>query len=89
MSSVYVVLMPGGIFAVIDHVGDAGVDNTSTHRIDPALAKSAAVSAGFVVEAESDVLSHPEDDHTKMVFDSTIRGETDRFILKLRKPDQE
>jgi len=89
MASVYAVLKPGGIFAVIDHVGNAGVDNSSTHRLDPALAKAAAVSTGFIVEAESDVLSHPDDDHTKMVFDSTIRGETDRFILKLRKPDQE
>jgi predicted methyltransferase len=89
MASVYAVLKPGGIFAVIDHVGNAGVDNKSTHRIDPALAKAAAASAGFVVEAEGDVLSHPEDDHTKMVFDPTIRGETDRFVLKLRKPDQE
>ncbi len=89
MASVYAVLKPGGVFAVIDHVGNADVDNTSTHRIDPALAKAAAISAGFVVEAEGDVLSHPEDDHTKKVFDPTIRGETDRFILKLRKPGAE
>ena len=89
MASVYSVLRPGGVFAVIDHVGDAGVDNSSLHRLDPELAKAAAISAGFVVEAEGDVLSHPEDDHTKKVFDPTIRGETDRFILKLRKPDAE
>jgi len=89
MASVYAVLRPGGVFAVIDHVGNACADNTSIHRIDPELAKVAAISAGFVVEAEGDVLSHPEDDHTKKVFDPTIRGETDRFILKLRKPDAE
>lgn len=89
MASVYAVLKPGGVFAVIDHVGDADADNTSLHRLDPKLAKAVAVSAGFVVEAEGDVLSHPDDDHTKMVFDPTIRGKTDRFILKLRKPGQE
>ena len=89
MASVYAVLRPGGTFAVIDHVGNACADNTSVHRIDPELAKVAAISAGFVVEAEGDVLSHPEDDHTKKVFDPTIRGETDRFILKLRKPGAE
>jgi len=89
MASVYAVLKPGGVFAVIDHVGDADADNTSLHRLDPELAKAVAVSAGFVVEAEGDVLSHPDDDHTKMVFDPTIRGKTDRFILKLRKPGQE
>jgi len=89
MASVYAVLKLGGVFAVIDHVGDADADNTSLHRLDPELAKAAAVSAGFVIEAEGDVLSHPDDDHTKKVFDPTIRGKTDRFILKLRKPGQE
>ncbi|NIA26952.1 MAG: SAM-dependent methyltransferase [Desulfobulbaceae bacterium] len=89
MASVYAVLRPNGVFAVIDHVGNADVDNSDVHRMDPALAKAVAISAGFVVEAEGDVLSHPEDDHSKKVFDPAIRGETDRFILKLRKPDAE
>ena len=89
MASVYAVLKPGGTFGVIDHAGNAGADNTDIHRIDPALAKTAAIEAGFVVEAESDLLAHPEDDHTKMVFDPTLRGETDRFILRLRKPESE
>jgi len=89
MASVYAVLKPGGVFAVIDHAGNADADNTDIHRIDPELAKAAATEAGFIVEAESDLLSHPDDDHTKMVFDPTLRGETDRFILRLRKPGQE
>jgi predicted methyltransferase len=74
---------------VIDHVGNADVDNTSVHRIHPELAKAVATEAGFIVEAESDLLAHPDDDHTKMVFDPTLRGETDRFILRLRKPATE
>jgi predicted methyltransferase len=89
MASVYAVLKSGGTFGVIDHAGNADVDNTDIHRIDPELAKAAATEAGFVVEAESDLLSHPDDDHTKMVFDPTLRGETDRFILRLRKPESE
>jgi predicted methyltransferase len=89
MASVYAVLKPGGVFGVIDHAGNADVDNTDIHRIDPELAKAAATEAGFIVEAESDLLSHPDDDHTKMVFDPTLRGETDRFILRLRKPESE
>ena len=42
--------------------------------------------AGFVLESESQVLRNPADDHTKRVFDSSIRGSTDQFILKFRKP---
>ena len=89
MASVYAVLKPGGVLGVIDHTGNVDADNTSLHRLDPELAKAVAISTGFVVEAEGDVLSHPDDDHTKKVFDPTIRGKTDRFILKLRKPGAE
>jgi predicted methyltransferase len=32
------------------------------------------------------VLRNPNDDHTKKVFDSAIRGETDQFIYKFKKP---
>jgi predicted methyltransferase len=81
------VLKPGGVMGVVDHVGIEGADNESLHRIEPAVAKAAAKAAGFVVEAESDLLANPGDDHSQMVFDQAIRGKTDRFILKLRKPE--
>jgi predicted methyltransferase len=56
------------------------------HRIDPAVVKADFEKAGFVLEATSDLLRSPEDDHTKLVFDPTIRGKTDRFVFKFRKP---
>jgi predicted methyltransferase len=43
--------------------------------------------AGFVLEGESDVLANAEDDHTKSVFDPEIRGKTDRYALRFRKPE--
>lgn len=85
-SSVYAVLKPGGIFGVVDHVGLPDGDNKRLHRIDPAIAKSAIESAGFHLEETSDVLAHPEDDHTLNVFDPKVRGNTDRFVLRFRKP---
>jgi len=87
LESVFAVLKPGGTFGIIDHAGDADADNTALHRIEPTLVKKAATDAGFIVEAESDLLAHPEDDHTKKVFDPSLRGETDRFVLRLRKPE--
>ena len=57
------------------------------HRIDPALVDDVVAESGFILEARSDLLAHPEDDHTKRVFDPTLRGDTDRFILRLRKPE--
>jgi predicted methyltransferase len=87
MRSVFAVLKPGGIFGVVDHVGVAGADNASLHRMLPEQAREAARAAGFVVEAESDLLLHRDDDHSKNVFDPSLRGETDRFIYRLRKPE--
>lgn len=80
------VLEPGGVFGIIDHAGDTGADNASLHRIEKSLVVDAAEAAGFIVEAESDVLSADSDDRTQMVFAEGLRGQTDRFVLELRKP---
>jgi predicted methyltransferase len=39
-----------------------------------------------VLESESDVLHNPADPRTAAIFDPAIRGHTDQFILKFRKP---
>jgi predicted methyltransferase len=87
LASVFDALKPGGTLGLIDHVGDADADNTSLHRIEPSLVDEVAVEAGYIIEAKSDLLAHAEDDHTKIVFDPTLRGDTDRFVLRLRKPE--
>jgi len=86
---VYKALKPGGVFLVIDHTAEAGSglrDTDTLHRIDPAIVKKQVTEAGFVFEGESDVLKNPADDHKKVVFDKAIRGHTDQFIYKFRKP---
>jgi predicted methyltransferase len=86
VKGVFDALKPGGVFGVVDHAGVAGADNAKLHRMLKQQAIDVAKAAGFVVEAESDVLAHAADDHTKAVFDPTLRGHTDQFTLKLRKP---
>ena len=83
---VHSMLKPGGVFGIIDHAGVADADNAALHRIEVAKAIETATAAGFVVEGQSSVLSNPEDDHTQGVFAEGLRGNTDRFLLKLRKP---
>jgi len=85
LASVYEILAPGGVFGVIDHAGGVG-DDAELHRIDEALAIEAVKRAGFEVEATSDVLRNPDDDRKRGVFESGLRGRTDRFVLRLRKP---
>lgn len=86
LKAIYEMLEPGGVFGIIDHVGVAGADNVALHRIEKSIAIESAIAAGFVVEEESNLLSNAADDHTQGVFAEGIRGNTDRFALKLRKP---
>jgi len=86
MSAVYTVLKPGGVFGVIEHAGNADVDMSALHRMNKDIAIELANAAGFVVEGDSDLLSNSDDDRMQSVFADGIRGKTDRFLLKLRKP---
>lgn len=86
---IYDLLRPGGLFVIVDHVAPAGSglnDTDTLHRIDPETVKKEVESAGFVFDGESDVLRNPADTHTLKVFDPSIRGHTDQFIYRFRKP---
>ncbi len=88
-SRVFAALKPGGTYVVIDHAAEAGSglrDTDTLHRIDPATVKSQVTAAGFEFVGESKALANPEDDHTLKVFDPKVRGHTDQFIYKFRKP---
>ncbi|TPG21137.1 methyltransferase [Sphingomonas koreensis] len=87
--AVFDALKPGGIFLIVDHAAPAGsgtADTDTLHRIDPATVKQQVTAAGFEFVGSSDLLANPADDHTLKVFDPAIRGKTDQFIYKFRKP---
>ena len=82
-------LRPGGVYVVLDHSAPAGsgASTTSTlHRSYPAVVRTEAEAAGFVFDGESNVLANPADPRTAGVFDPSIRGHTDQFVLRFRKP---
>jgi predicted methyltransferase len=86
---VFDALKPGGIYLILDHEAEAGSgtrDTASLHRIDAETVKKEALAAGFVFVGGSDVLRQPGDSHSVKVFDPSVRGKTDQFILKFRKP---
>jgi predicted methyltransferase len=86
---VFAALKPGGVYVVLDHAAAAGSGLAATetlHRIDPATVKAEVTAAGFVFAGESAVLANPADDHTKRVFDPSLRGHTDQFLYRFRKP---
>ena len=79
-------LKPGGVLGVIDHSGSPGNDNAKLHRIEEQKVREAGKQAGFEVVEGSDLLRSPADNLASGVFDPAIRGHTDRFLLKFRKP---
>ncbi len=89
LKTLYAAVKPGGTVAVIDHVaapGDTRATVEKYHRIDPETVKADFKAAGFVLDGSSDLLRNTTDDHTKLVFDPAVRGKTDRFVFRFRKP---
>lgn len=89
LDEVYAALKPGAVLGVIDHAAAAGTPSdraAALHRIDPGRLRQDMVAAGFVLEADSDVLRNPADDRSLSVFDPAVRGQTDQVVLRFRKP---
>lgn len=85
----FAALRPGGVLVVIDHAAVEGSDVSVTntlHRIDRGQVVRELTDAGFVLDGESEVLRNPEDDRSLRVFENDIRGRTDQFALRFRKP---
>jgi predicted methyltransferase len=87
LAAVYAVLKPGGFFIIIDHEGLAENDNAELHRMLKADAVRVAEAAGFVLDSDFDVLQNDADDMSIHMRDDSIRGMTNRFVLKFRKPE--
>jgi predicted methyltransferase len=88
-AAMFTALKPGGTFLIVDHAAAPGSglrDTNTLHRIDPQSVKQEVEAAGFRPAGSSELLRNPRDDHTRPVFDPSIRRHTDQFILKFRKP---
>ena len=87
--AVFAALKPGGIYYIEDHAAAKGAGTTTTstlHRIEAAATIKEVEAAGFKLDGQSDLLANPADTHDKAVFDPSIRGKTDKFALRFRKP---
>lgn len=90
--AVFAALKPGGIYAIVDHSAakTSGTRDVETlHRIDEDVVKKEVLEAGFELDAESDVLRHPDDPrdwNTSPKNAGDKRGTSDRFTLRFKKP---
>lgn len=88
-AAVFAALKPGGLYVILDHeaAAGAGISVAGTlHRIEAAELRRQVEAAGFVFDGESDAVRVPADDLTLSVFDESIRGRSDRFVYRFRKP---
>jgi predicted methyltransferase len=87
--AVFKSLKPGGYYVIVDHkAAESGGDDVTDnlHRIKESTTKTEVEAAGFKLVAEGHDLNRPEDDGTKKVFDTDVRGKTNQFMLKFQKP---
>lgn len=88
--ALYDALKPGGMLVVVDHNAAEGAGDEVTedlHRMVRGVVEPEVTAAGFVLDGKSDVLSNPDDDRTISVFDEAVRGSTDRFVYRFKKPE--
>ena len=81
-------LKPNGKLVIVDHSAKPGTGTKASqelHRIDVAYVKNEIISLGFVLVAESDMLSNPKDLRTQTPFVPEMRRKTDRFVLVFKK----
>jgi predicted methyltransferase len=86
---VFAALRPGGLYVILDHRAAPGARADVTeklHRIDPETVKREVEAAGFELVAESAVLANPADPLTVGMWDKSVKGHTDQFLLKFRRP---
>lgn len=87
-AAVFNALDSGGIYGVVDHTRRhlQPTDRAVGRRLDPVLIIKEMIDTGFEFVDFSDMHYHPEDDLTQEVGTPGVRGNTDRFTLKFRKP---
>jgi len=86
LSQLKAALKPGGILSIIDMEAGKGVHQPNLHRIYHQRVRDELAEAGFILDAEANFLKNPNDDYKKIVFDPSVRGKTDRFVFRFKKP---
>ena len=90
LKTIYAAMKPGAVAGIIDHVALPNGDTRGTvaklHRIDPEIIKADFQRAGFELIGVRNFLRNPADDHSLIVFDPKVRGNTDRVVYRFRKP---
>lgn len=86
--AVYAALKPGGRYGILDHTRRHNEPDTRENwrRVDPVLVIREVQAAGFLLEDFADLHYTPDDELRYEVGRRSVAGNTDRFVLRFRKP---
>jgi len=87
--TVLAALKPGGVYGIVDHEAGAGAGSSKIeelHRIEKKVVVDEVQAAGFKLTGDADFLRNSADDHSLKIFDPSLAGRTDRFVLRFEKP---
>ena len=73
--------------SAIDGIGRTPASDAETDIGTLSFTAGSDTLSGFVFDGESDVLRNSADARTITVFDPSIRGSTDQFMMRFRKPE--
>lgn len=81
-------LKSGGIYAVVDHTARhmEGMSDSNRRRVDPVMAIKEIQSQGFELVDYSTMHYRQDDELRYEVGAKTVKGNTDRWTIKFRKP---
>jgi predicted methyltransferase len=86
--AVFAALKSGGRYGIVDHTRRHNEPDSRENwrRVDPVLVIKEVQAAGFVFEDFSGIHFTPDDELRYEVGRKSVAGNTDRFVLKFRKP---
>lgn len=86
--AVFNALKSGGHYGILDHTRRHNEPDTAENwrRMDPVLVIREVQAAGFVLEDFSNLHFTPDDELRYEVGRKSVAGNTDRFMLRFRKP---
>ncbi len=87
-TAVYASLKSGGLYGILDHTRRHNEPQSTENwrRIDPVLVIKEVQAAGFVLDDFSALHYTPDDELRFEVGRRSVAGNSDRFILRFRKP---